>query len=75
MSEHVRITRNRREFLTDAFCGFGSLAFGAMLKAEQAKAGYVNPLVARLPHIPESCAGEISDLSIYGRRTKSNGDV
>ena len=52
MSEHVRITRNRREFLTDAFCGFGSLAFGAMLKAEQAKAGYVNPLVARLPHHP-----------------------
>ena len=25
MAEHFRITRNRREFLTDAFCGFGSL--------------------------------------------------
>ena len=24
---HSRPTRNRREFLTDAFCGFGSLAF------------------------------------------------
>jgi len=30
MAEHVRITRNRREFLTDAFCGFGALAYTAM---------------------------------------------
>jgi hypothetical protein len=52
MSEHVRITRNRREFLTDAFCGFGSLAFGAMLQAEQANAGYINPLAPRPPHNP-----------------------
>jgi hypothetical protein len=53
MGEHVRITRNRREFLTDAFCGFGSLAFGAMLQARQAKAGYVNPLAPRPPHNPK----------------------
>ena len=26
MAEHVRITRNRREFVSDAFCGFGALA-------------------------------------------------
>ncbi|MGH9675351.1 MAG: DUF1501 domain-containing protein [Bryobacteraceae bacterium] len=30
MAEHVRITRTRREFLTDAFCGFGALAYTAM---------------------------------------------
>jgi hypothetical protein len=53
MGEHVRITRNRREFLTDAFCGFGSLAFGAMLQAGQPKAGYVNPLAPRPPHNPK----------------------
>jgi hypothetical protein len=35
MPEHVRITRNRREFLCDAFCGFGSLAFAQMLAAEK----------------------------------------
>ena len=52
MSEHVRITRNRREFLTDAFCGFGSLAFGAILQAQQAKAGYINPLAPEPPHNP-----------------------
>jgi hypothetical protein len=39
MSEHVRVTRNRREFLTDAFCGFGGLAFAAMqARAADAKA-------------------------------------
>ena len=36
MSEHFRITRNRREFLTDAFCGFGAIAFAAMLQQERA---------------------------------------
>ena len=34
MNEHSRPTRNRREFLTDAFCGFGALGVAAM----QAKA-------------------------------------
>ena len=58
MTEHIRITRNRREFLTDAFCGFGSLAFGAMLAAEEARAQgthpstskIVNPLAPKKPH-------------------------
>ncbi len=35
---HSKPTRTRREFLTDAFCGFGSLAFAAMLGEEQALA-------------------------------------
>jgi hypothetical protein len=47
MPEHVRYTRNRREFLTDAFCGFGSLAF-----AQLAHAASVNPLAARKPENP-----------------------
>src|SRR6266540_4171935 len=37
MSPHAKPTRNRREFLTDAFCGFGSLAFAALLQGEQAR--------------------------------------
>lgn len=36
--KHSKPTRTRREFLTDAFCGFGSLAFAAMLGEEQARA-------------------------------------
>src|ERR1044071_6588791 len=38
MSPHSKPTRSRREFLTDAFCGFGSLAFAAMLDQDRARA-------------------------------------
>jgi hypothetical protein len=51
MSDHVRLTRNRREFLTDAFCGFGSIAFGAMLSEEAARAATYNPLAPKPPHM------------------------
>jgi len=39
--KHSKPTRTRREFLTDAFCGFGSLAFAAML-GEEARAAAPN---------------------------------
>src|SRR5499426_3180471 len=52
ISDHFRITRNRREFLRDAFCGFGGLAFGAMLAEEQARAQSVNPLAPKKPPLP-----------------------
>jgi len=47
MAEHVRFTRTRREFLTDAFCGFGSLAF-----AQLCHAAARNPLAAKAPEHP-----------------------
>ena len=54
MSEHVRPTRNRREFLTDAFCGFGSLAFADLLiRSEAQAASSTNPLAAKTPHNPD----------------------
>ena len=46
MAEHIRITRNRREFLTDAFCGFGSLAFASMCQAASR-----NPLAPKVPEL------------------------
>jgi hypothetical protein len=49
MAEHIRYTRNRREWLTDAFCGFGSLAFASMMEG----ANTSNPLAAKPPHMPE----------------------
>src|SRR5437762_4472332 len=55
MSEHIRITRHRREFLCDAFCGFGALAFGAMLQQQDLRAAAttsMNPLAAKAPHMP-----------------------
>jgi hypothetical protein len=51
MSGHVRITRNRREFLCDACCGVGSLAFAAMLQQEMARATDHNPLAPKPPHM------------------------
>jgi hypothetical protein len=51
MPEHFRITRNRREFLTDAFCGFGSLAFAGMMARDRARAATgENPLAPKSPH-------------------------
>ncbi len=53
MNPHSKPTRSRREFLTDAFCGFGSIAFAALLAEEdRARAAYVNPLAARPPQMP-----------------------
>jgi hypothetical protein len=53
--EHVQPTRNRREWLTDAFCGFGSLAFASLAQGAFASLaqGATNPpdlLAAREPH-------------------------
>ncbi|MDQ6760108.1 MAG: DUF1501 domain-containing protein [Acidobacteriota bacterium] len=47
MSEHFRITRNRREFINDAFCGFGSLAMASLCQAASR-----NPLAAKRPALP-----------------------
>lgn len=47
MPEHARPTRNRREFLTDACCGFGSLAFASLCEAANR-----NPLAAKAPGSP-----------------------
>jgi hypothetical protein len=56
MSEHSRITRDRREFLCDAFCGFGALALGTMLQQEALRAaplGSMNPLAPKAPDMPD----------------------
>jgi len=53
MPEHVRFTRNRREFLRDAFCGFGSLAMADMLQRESLRAAATaNALAPKPPHMP-----------------------
>src|ERR1051326_2339897 len=53
MPEHVRYVRNRREFLTDCFCGAGSLAFASMIAQQQAAAARFNPLAPKPPHMPD----------------------
>src|SRR3984893_8885055 len=52
MSEHIRYNRNRREFLTNCFCGMGALAFASMMSQEQARAANsLNPLAPKPPHM------------------------
>lgn len=46
------IDRGRRAFLRDAFCGFGSLAFAALARQDQAHASPSNPLAPRSSHLP-----------------------
>ena len=48
--EHVRMTRTRREFVRDAFCGFGSLALASILHQQEARATGINPLGPRPSH-------------------------
>src|SRR3954471_15272997 len=53
MAEHVRYARNRREFLTECFCGVGSLAFASMIAEQQVRAATYNPLAPKPPHNPD----------------------
>src|SRR4051794_22015425 len=57
---HSRPTRTRREFVRDAFCGFGGLALASLLQEEQARAGHVGALDARPPHRPARAKSVIS---------------
>jgi hypothetical protein len=50
---------SRREFLRDAFCGFGSLALAAMLHEEQVRAAPRDPLAPRPPHLPAQATSVI----------------
>lgn len=88
MPEHIRPTRNRREFISDAFCGFGSLALADLLMREDARAAplSLNPLAPKQPQLPDqakakSCiflfmAGGPSHLDTFDPKpllTKLNG--
>jgi len=53
MPEHIRYNRNRRDFLTDCFCGVGSLAFASMIAQDHARAALFNPLAPKPPHNPD----------------------
>ncbi len=54
MPSHVRITRTRRAFIRDSFCGFGSIALASILREPSLRAGThaASPLAAKSPHRP-----------------------
>jgi hypothetical protein len=49
---HSRPTRTRREFVRDAFAGFGGLALASLLQEEQLRAGTASALAAKAAHFP-----------------------
>jgi hypothetical protein len=49
---HSRPTRTRREFIRDAFTGFGGLALASLLQQEQLRAGTASALAAKAAHFP-----------------------
>lgn len=49
---HMLLTRNRREFVRDAFCGFGGLALASMMDRENLRAASLNPLAPRPAQLP-----------------------
>ncbi len=53
MAEHIRYARNRREFLTDCFCGVGGFAFASLMAEQTAMAARYNPLAPKPPHMPD----------------------
>src|SRR5438105_41087 len=63
MSLHTRPTRTRREFIRDAFCGFGGIALASLLRDEQARA---NPLAPKTPHRPHRKARSVIFLYMAG---------
>src|SRR5262245_3703565 len=58
----------RREFLRDAFCGFGSLAAAALLRDERlrAESSGGNPLAPRAAHLPRAKARSVIFLFMAG---------
>src|SRR3954467_9857338 len=56
---HSLPTRTRREFVRDAFCGFGGLALASLLQEGQARAGADDPLAPRAPPPPPKARGVI----------------
>ena len=82
MSEHVRITRNRREFLTNAFTGFGALAFADILMRSEARAASLsaNPLAPKPPEMPDKAKANVvrivlRDIEAKGKQVKESDPV
>src|SRR5690349_5083873 len=66
MPEHTRITRNRREFICDAFCGFGALAVAEMMARGQAYAASTNPLAPKPPQMASAKTKSVIFLFMAG---------
>src|SRR5947208_12766290 len=65
MLRPVPRSRARRQFLRDAFCGFGTLALSSLVHEERLRAG-TDPLASRPPHKPGAKAKAVVFLFMAG---------
>jgi hypothetical protein len=61
----MRTIPDRRAFLRDAFCGFGTLALASLLHEERARAA-ASPLAPRPPYLPGAKAKSVIFLFMAG---------
>src|SRR5712691_9073990 len=66
MGLHARLTRTRRQFIHDAFCGFGTLALASLWHEESLRAGTVNPLAPKPAQVPTAKAKAVIFLFMAG---------
>ena len=57
---------NRRAFLRDSFCGFGTLALASLLRDEALCAAAADPLAPKPPHLPDARAKAVIFLFMAG---------
>ncbi len=62
----MHIAPDRRAFLRDAFCGFGTLALASLLHEERACAASANPLTPKAPYLPQAKAESVIFLFMAG---------
>jgi hypothetical protein len=62
----MHMLSDRRGFLQDAFCGFGTLALTSLLYEDRLRAASANPLAPKPPHLPHSKAKSVIFLFMAG---------
>jgi hypothetical protein len=66
VEQQYAMTLNRRDFLCDSFCGFGSLALLSLIHDEHVRAAQTDPLAPRPPHVPNPKAKAVLFLFMAG---------
>ncbi|MHB1422351.1 MAG: DUF1501 domain-containing protein [Gemmataceae bacterium] len=61
----MHLFSDRRAFLRDAFCGFGTLALASLLHEDRLRAA-ANPLAPKSPHLPRAKAKSVIFLFMAG---------
>jgi hypothetical protein len=62
----MQMLSDRRAFLRDAFCGFGTLALASLLYEDRLRAASANPLAPKPPHLPHAKAKAVIFLFMAG---------